>query len=128
VLADGHYDRHIAGLIGMYRRKRDAMLGALDEHFGPLDGAVTWTRPKGGMFIWLAVPEGLDLGAKGPVLPRCLERGVLYIPGAFAFPGEPGPVPTNYARICFGVPSVEELTEGIGRLSAALADCLDPVA
>ncbi len=128
VLADGHYDRHIQGLIGMYRRKRDAMLEALDEHFGPLDGAVSWTRPKGGMFIWLAVPEGVDLGSKGPVLPRCLEQGVLYIPGSFAFPGEPGPVPSNFARICFGVPSEEELTEGIRRLSAALAECLDPVA
>ncbi len=128
VLADGSYDRHVRGLIGMYRRKRDATLEALDEHFGPLDGAVTWTRPKGGMFIWLKVPDGVDLGPKGPVLPRCLEEGVLYIPGAFAFPGEPGPVPTNYARICFGVPSEAELVEGIRRLSAALADCLDPVA
>ena len=128
VLANGSYDRHVLGLIGMYRRKRDAMLEALDEHFGPLDGAVTWTRPKGGMFIWLKVPDGVDLGPKGPVLPRCLEEGVLYIPGAFAFPGEPGPVPTNYARICFGVPSEAELVEGIRRLSAALADCLDPVA
>lgn len=128
VLANGSYDRHVLGLIGMYRRKRDTMLEALDEHFGPLDGAVTWTRPKGGMFIWLKVPDGVDLGPKGPVLPRCLEEGVLYIPGAFAFPGEPGPVPTNYARICFGVPSEAELVEGIRRLSAALADCLDPVA
>ena len=128
VLADGHYDCHLQGLIAMYRRKRDTILDALDEHFGALDGAVTWTRPKGGMFIWLAVPEGVDLGSKGPVLPRCLEQGVLYIPGAFAFPGEPGTVPTNYARICFGVPSEAELTEGIRRLSAALAECLDPVA
>ena len=73
----------IQGLIGMYRRKRDAMLDALDEHFGPLDGAVTWTRPKGGMFIWFwRVPEGVDLGSKGPILPRCLEQGVIYIPGS----------------------------------------------
>lgn len=127
-LADGTYDRHIGGLIAMYREKRDAMLEALEEHFGGLDGAVTWTRPKGGMFIWLTVPEGVDLGSKGAVLARCLEQGVLYIPGSFAFPAEPGPVPTNYARVCFGVPSVAELTEGIGRLSAALAECLDPVA
>lgn len=128
VLADGSYQTHVDGLIGMYRSKRDAMLAALDESFGPLDGAVTWTRPKGGMFIWLAVPEGVDLGSKGPMLARCLERGVLYIPGAFAFPVEPGPVATNYARICFGVAGEAELTEGIRRLAAALEDCLDPVA
>ena len=128
VLADGTYERHVQGLIGMYRRKRDTILRALDEQFGGVDGSVAWTRPKGGMFVWLSVPEGVDLGVKGPVVPRCLEQGVLYIPGSFAFPGEPGPVPTNYARICFGVPSEVELTEGVRRLSAALAECLDPVA
>ena len=128
VLADGSYDRHVLDLRAMYRRKRAAMLDALDEHFGPLDGSVRWTKPKGGMFVWLSVPEGVDLGTKGAVLARCLEHGVLYIPGSFAFPGEPGPVPTNFARICFGVPSEVELIEGVRRLAAALAECMDPVA
>ncbi len=128
VLADGTYERHLAGLIAMYRRKRDAMLGALEEGFGPLEGAVHWTRPRGGMFVWFAAPVGVDLGTKGPVIARSLEQGVLYIPGSFAFPGEPGPVPSNYARLCFGVASEADLVEGIGRLSAALADCMDPVA
>jgi 2-aminoadipate transaminase len=128
VLADGSYDRHVGGLIAMYRRKRDTILGALEEQFAPLEGAVTWTRPRGGMFVWLAAPEGVDLGARGPVVAKCLEEGVLYIPGSFAFPGEPGPVPTNYARICFGVPSEADLIEGVRRLSTALALCMDPVA
>jgi 2-aminoadipate transaminase len=128
VLADGSYERHIQSLIGMYRRKRDIILGAFEEHFGTLDGSVSWTKPRGGMFVWLSVPEGVDLGAKGAVLARCLEQGVLYIPGSFAFPDEPGPVPTNYARICFGVPSEVELVEGVRRLAAAFAECMDPVA
>ncbi len=128
VLADGSYDRHVLDLRAMYRGKRAAMLGALQEHFAPLDGSVSWTRPKGGMFVWLSVPEGVDLGTKGAVLARCLEQGVLYIPGSFAFPGEPGPVPTNFARICFGVPSETDLIEGVRRLAAALAECMDPVA
>jgi 2-aminoadipate transaminase len=128
VLADGTYDRHLAGLIGMYRRKRDTILEALEDQFGSLDGSVTWTRPKGGMFVWFAAPEGVDLGVKGPVVARCLKQGVLYIPGSFAFPDEPGPVPSNYARICFGVPSEAELVEGVKRLAAALAECMDPVA
>jgi 2-aminoadipate transaminase len=127
-LADGSYDRHLEGLIGMYRRKRDTILEALEDQFGSLDGSVTWTRPKGGMFVWFAAPEGVDLGVKGPVVARCLKQGVLYIPGSFAFPEEPGPVPSNYARICFGVPSEAELVEGVKRLAAALAECMDPVA
>ena len=128
VLADGSYERHIQTLIGMYRRKRDTILQALEEHFGSLDGSVSWTKPKGGMFVWLSVPEGVDLGSKGAVVARCLEQGVLYIPGSFAFPAEPGPVPSNYARICFGVPSEVELVEGVRRLAAAFAECMDPVA
>ncbi len=128
VLADGTYERHVEGLRAMYRRKRDAILGALAGEFAPIDGAVTWTRPRGGMFVWLAAPVGVDLGTRGAVLARCLERGVLYIPGSFSFPAEPGPVPTNYARICFGVAGESDLIEGVGRLAAALADCMDPVA
>ncbi len=128
ILENGSYDRQVGRLLGMYRRKRDTILEALDDQFGGSDSGVTWTRPKGGMFVWLAAPEGVDLGSKGPVVARCLERGVLYIPGSFAFPGEPGPVPTNFARVCFGVPSEADLVEGVRRLALALADCLDPVA
>src|SRR5207302_624972 len=53
VLADGSYDRHVAELVGVYRRKRDVMLAALEEHLGALDGAVGWTRPRGGLYLWL---------------------------------------------------------------------------
>jgi 2-aminoadipate transaminase len=128
VLADGIYERHLQSLIGMYRRKRDTILEALEEQFGSFDGSVKWTKPNGGMFVWFSAPEGVDLGVKGPVVAKCLEHGVLYIPGSFAFPDEPGPVPSNFARICFGVPSEAELVEGVRRLSAALTECLDPVA
>ena len=127
VLADGSYDRHLQGLLGMYRVKRDAMLDAMEESFRGLEGSVHWTRPRGGMFLWFAAPEGVDLGVRGPVMARCLEHGVLYVPGALAFPGESGQLPTNYARICFGVPSVTDLREGARRLAAALSECLAPV-
>ncbi len=123
-LADGSYERHLQGLIGMYRRKRDIMLEALDEQFAGFEGGFTWTRPQGGMFVWLEAPSHLDLGTKGPVVAQCLERGVLYIPGAFAFPDEPVPPPTNFARICFGVPSEADLVEGVRRLAAAFEDSL----
>ena len=118
-LADGSYETHLQGLLRMYRRKRDVMLGALDEHFAGFDGAFTWTRPDGGMFLWLQAPDHLDLGTKGPVMAHCLQHGVLYIPGGFAFPDEPVPAPRNFARICFGVPTEADLVEGIRRLASA---------
>lgn len=126
-LADGSYEAHLATLIGMYRRKRDAMLAALDERFAPFDGAVSWTRPRGGMFVWLEAPDHLDLGTTGPVVARCLDRGVLYIPGVFAFPSEPAAPPRHFARLCFGVPSEPDLVEGIRRLAVAFEDSLSPL-
>lgn len=127
LLADGGYARQMARLKEIYRRKRDAMIAALEEHFDGVEGA-SWTRPAGGLFVWFTAPEGLDLGPRGPVWPRCRERGVLYVPGQYAFAAEPTPPPTNHARLCFGVPDEDDLVEGVKRLAAAVADCLDPVA
>jgi len=128
LLAGGDYDRQVSGLKSLYRRKRDTMLGALDEQFAGLDGAVAWTKPEGGLFVWLSAPEGVDLGPMGPVWPRCHEEGVLYVPGEYAFAAEPAAPETNHARLCFGVPDEDDLIEGVRRLATALARCLDPVA
>ncbi|HMB05135.1 MAG TPA: PLP-dependent aminotransferase family protein [Isosphaeraceae bacterium] len=127
ILADGLYERHVGELVALYRRKRDVMLGAMDEQLGGLDG-VSWTHPRGGLFLWLTVPEGLDTGPDGPLFHRCLSEGVLYVPGRYAYADEPGPAPGNHARLCFGVPGEDDLVEGARRLATALAGCLDPVA
>lgn len=127
VLTRGEYRPHIDTLVKTYGRKRDVMLGSLCEHLGPIDG-VTWTYPLGGIYVWLTVPEGLHTGMDGFLFARCVERGVLYVPGELAYAREPGPVPTNRARLCYGVANEAELEEGVRRLAAALAECLDPVA
>lgn len=127
LIADGGYDRQIARLVEVYRRKRDVMLGAMESHLGPIDG-VRWTHPRGGLYVWLTLPEGLDTGLSGPFFQRCVREGVLYVPGAYAFAAEPGAVPRNQARLCFGVPDGPALVEGVRRLAAALVGCLQPVA
>ena len=127
LLDDGGYDRQVARLKGLYRQKRDAMLAAMDVHFAGIEG-VSWTRPQGGLFIWFNAPEGVDLGPNGPVWSRCRERGVIYVPGQYAFADEPAPPPTNHARLCFGVPDEDDLFEGVRRLAEALTDCLEPAA
>jgi len=129
-LADGSYRAQVGRLVHAYRRKRDVLLAALDEHFGPLEkeGAVTWTRPAGGIYVWLTLPEGVDAGRDGALFARGLEEGVLYVPGVYAYPEVPGPAPTNHIRLCYGVPGEAELAEGARRLAAALNHCLDPVA
>ncbi len=127
ILADGSYHRHVARLNGLYGRKCAVFLSALEESIGNVDSEVHWTHPEGGLFVWMTVPEGLDTGFDGPLFPRCVREGVLYVPGEFAFAPEPAPRPRNHLRLTFGVPSEDELIEGARRLGAALSACLDPV-
>jgi 2-aminoadipate transaminase len=128
ILADGSYDRHVAKLTDLYREKCQVFLSALDEHVGSLDIDVQWTRPNGGLFVWMTVPADLDASFEGPLFSQCLREGVLYVPGDYAFAREPGPVPTNHLRLTFGVPAEVELVEGARRLARALCACLQAVA
>jgi 2-aminoadipate transaminase len=123
-LASGDYDEHVSRLRSIYGRKRDVFLDALDRHLGPVRSDVRWTRPHGGLFVWMTVPEELDTGFDGPFFPRCLKEGVIYVPGQYAFAPEPGPIPKNHLRLTFGVPSEAELVEGAKRLARALRGCL----
>jgi len=126
VISDGTYDAQVALLATTYRRKRDALLAALEEHFGGHEG-ISWTRPKGGLYVWLTLPEGIDTGRDGVLFDRCVKEGVIYVPGAYAFPDEPVAAPTNHARLTYGVTSEAGLAEGVRRLAAALEGVLDPV-
>ncbi|WP_165221369.1 PLP-dependent aminotransferase family protein [Aquisphaera insulae] len=126
VLATGDYDRHVDDLRRLYGRKRDIFLGALDATMGKFGGDVHWTRPHGGLFVWMTLPEGVDTGFEGAFFANCLKQGVLYVPGEYAFAPEPGPAPRNHMRLSFGVPGEPELIEGARRLSAALETSLSP--
>ena len=102
-------DQHISEVNGVLRAKRDAMLAALGENFG---SAASWSRPDGALYIWLQLPEGADLEAS---LPASLDAQVGYNPGPrFAPDGVAG---KNYARLCFGYNTPEEIHEGIARLA-----------
>ena len=89
----------------------------LEQELKEVRSDVSWTHPQGGLFVWMTVPEGLDTGFDGPLFRRCLEEGVLYVPGEYAFAPEPGPVPRNHLRLTFGVPAQAELVEGARRLA-----------
>jgi 2-aminoadipate transaminase len=119
-MSDGAYERQIALLRTRYKAKRDALLSALDTHLGPFGVDVSWTRPNGGLYVWITFPEGVDTGRDGSFFSRCVDEGVLYVPGAFAFPDLPEPGPRNTARLSFGVASEPALFEGARRLASAL--------
>lgn len=103
---------HIDLLRRVLRERRDAMLSAVGEHMGP---AVAVSRPRGGMYLWLRFPPGVDLNAP---LQRALEAGVSYLPGDLFSPEGRG---ANCMRLCFGYNRPEEIREGIALLAEVLA-------
>lgn len=116
VLADGFLERHLPQVRALYRAQRDAMLAALQTHLGALN--VQWSRPGGGMFLWLRLPPGLDATA---LLPRAVERGVAFVPGA-AF--ETGAGDPRTLRLSFVTADAEQIHAAIAALAAAVRDAL----
>lgn len=111
----GFLDRHVRRLRQAYALRREAMLGALERHFPP---GVRWTRPEGGLFLWVTLPEGLDAQA---LLPEALAAGVAFVPGA-SFHARGGGA--NTLRLNFSYSSPEVAEEGIRRLGLVLATAL----
>ncbi|MEZ4862023.1 MAG: PLP-dependent aminotransferase family protein [Caldilineaceae bacterium] len=109
----GQLAGHIEEINDIQRGKRDAMLAALEAHFGGTGS--TWSKPKGGLFIWLQLPAGADAVA---VRDKVLETAdVGYLPGpGFSPDGVSG---RNCLRLCFGYNTPAEIGEGIAKLAAA---------
>jgi len=107
---DGLLDRHIPIIREVYRARRDVMLAALAAE---MPAGVHWTKPAGGMFCWLTLPEGLNATE---LLKRCLEQKVAYVPGA-AFYADGGGEHT--ARLNFSFSSPDKIRAGVARMGAA---------
>jgi DNA-binding transcriptional MocR family regulator len=104
--------QHVTPIKAAYRARRDAMLKALDRDMPP---GVTWTRPQGGMFIWVTLPERIDAAA---LLERAIkEARVAFVPGrAFHFDG----TGANTLRLAFSLAAEAMIAEGIGRLATVV--------
>jgi DNA-binding transcriptional MocR family regulator len=111
-LAVADLDAHLVRLQAVYRERRDAMLDGLEA---ALPAGSTWTRPAGGMFVWVTLPDGHDAEA---LLPRALDHGVAFVPGASFFAGEPD---RRTLRLSFTQSRPEEIAEGLRRLGAAFS-------
>jgi 2-aminoadipate transaminase len=112
---------HVQRLCSSYRQKRDAMLEALDQHFGS-EADAHWQPPTGGLYVWLELPEPIDTGPDGPLFDAAVQRGMLYVPGVYCFP-EQGETPrTNAMRLSFGVQSCRRIRQGIQLLHEAVQD------
>ena len=106
------FDDHVAKIRAAYRARRDAMLAALAEH---MPKGVEWTRPEGGMFVWITLPKGMN-GAD--LLAKSLKtQRVAFVPGSAFFADGSG---QNTIRLSFSRADEATIATGIERLGALL--------
>jgi 2-aminoadipate transaminase len=110
-LRRGNFEPNLERVSTLLRARRDAMLEALERELPD----ARWSRPQGGYFVWLELPEGADAGA---LLERATAAGVTFVPGA-DFGGAPAT-----ARLAFSFVSPDEIREGVRRLAALVREPL----
>ncbi|GAC1524104.1 MAG: PLP-dependent aminotransferase family protein [Chloroflexota bacterium] len=111
MLRSGFLEDHKRVIAGAYRERRDAMLEALAHEF-PSDAR--WTRPQGGMFLWVELPPSIDAT---DLLTKAMERRVAFVPGqAFHVDGRGH----NTMRLNFSNSTPAQIREGVGLLGRAL--------
>lgn len=119
-MKQGIYAEHVEFLCTTYAAKRDAMLAAMDEHLAGME-SVHWTRPTGGLYVYLTLPETVDTSRSGKLFQTAIDEGVLYVPGDYCYgPDSHRQSPCNTMRLSFGVPTPEQIQEGIARLAKAI--------
>ena len=110
-LTSGRLDENLKKSIALYKGKRDLLLSLLEEY---MPESVTWTRPEGGLFLFLTMPESFDAVKFYDV---ALDAGVAYVAGEFFHPDRSG---RNTMRLNFSFMSPERITEGIRLLAGLL--------
>lgn len=115
-LANHDWRSQIKALREMYRERRDAMLSALDDLMPP---SATWTKPNGGFFVWMTLPEGLDSKAMSP---RAIRERVAYVPGTAFYADGFG---SQCLRLSYCFPPPDRIREGVRRLAAVIEQELE---
>jgi 2-aminoadipate transaminase len=113
-LRRGRFEANLERVRELLRARRDAMFTALERDFGE---TARWSRPEGGYFVWLDLPEGVDAAA---LLEQSERAGVTFVKGADFFPGAAGG--RSAARLAYSYVSPAEIEEGVARLAAALPE------
>ena len=107
---EDNYEEHIETVRDMLHRKKDVLVASMKEHFGP---TVEFYEPRGGMVMWFKFPEGVDTMKP---LEAAKKRGLIYNPGA-EWTADPENFGSNFIRICYGLPTDQELREGVAVLA-----------
>ena len=117
----GHYfekDRwreYVDDLVGIYRGRRDAMIGAMSEYF---PHGSTWNKPEGGLFVWATLPDVINTE---DLLAKALGKGVAFVPGTGAYVDGRG---ASSMRLNFSGVKEDEIIEGIRRIGTVAREQL----
>jgi 2-aminoadipate transaminase len=114
------YDGHLARLRAAYGERCVAMLAALDSH---MPAGARWTKPDGGMFVWLELPKGLSADE---LFPHALKERVAFVPGSGFFPTEGGMSRTaaqhRFMRLNYSNRAPALIEEGMSRLGRVIRE------
>jgi DNA-binding transcriptional MocR family regulator len=109
-VASACYDAQVEKARSLYKGRRDAMLAALKAH---MPAGVAWTKPEGGLFVWVTLPAHIDGAA---LLKRAVaEANVAFVPGHAFYADGTG---RNTIRLSYSLPSEAQITEGVAKLAA----------
>lgn len=108
----GRYQAHLRRSCQIFRKRRDAMVMAINKH---LPASVQFDTPQGGLFIWLRLPEGISADS---LFPLACNEGVDFVPGSRFFPESSKGI--EWIRLNFVVQAPDEIEEGIRRLGKAI--------
>ena len=111
-LASGRLDENLAKSIALYKGKRDHLLSLLSEY---MPEGIRWTRPEGGLFLFLTMPEDFEAVK---FYDKALNAGVAYVAGEFFHPDGSG---KNTMRMNFSFMTKERMTEGVKLLASLLS-------
>lgn len=112
VAEDGVLDEQILRVRAHYRRQRDLMLAALERYF---PAELSWTRPQGGMFLWVTLPGGMNATE---LAFEAVQAQVAYVPGEAFFANGGG---ENTLRLSYSVATPEQIDAGMRRLGEVFA-------
>ena len=115
-LIDNNVDEHIEKIKEMYRNQRNLMVSMIEEHFPE---GVEYTKPEGGMFLWVTLPEGLS---STELFNIAIKENVAFVPGKAFFTDGRG---DNTLRLNFSNSDEERIEEGIKRLGKAIYELMD---
>jgi hypothetical protein len=107
------YDQHLGRLRGAYGAKARTLLAALEQH---MPQGVSWSRPQGGMFVWVSLPPAID--GKDLLARALVEERVAFVPGEPFFAQTPA---ANTIRLSYSLPTDAEIEDGVIRLARLIS-------